>query len=32
MKKTHIAVGVFALAALAGSGYGLWALGMNQGR
>lgn len=31
MKKTHIAVGVFALAALAGSGYGLWALGMNQG-
>ena len=31
MKKTHIAVGVFALAALAGGGYGLWALGMNQG-
>ncbi len=31
MKKTHIAVGVLALAALAGGGYGLWALGMNQG-
>lgn len=31
MKKTHIAVGVLALAALAGGGYGLWALGMSQG-
>lgn len=31
MKKTHIAIGTLALAALAGGGYGLWALGMNQG-
>ncbi len=31
MKKTHIAVGVLALAALVGGGYGLWALGINQG-
>jgi len=31
MKKTHIAVGVLTLAALAGGGYGLWALGMSQG-
>lgn len=31
MKKTHIAIGVLALAALAGGGYGLWALGMSQG-
>jgi len=31
MKKTHIAIGVFALAAIAGGGYGLWALGMSQG-
>ncbi|MBU0541007.1 MAG: efflux RND transporter periplasmic adaptor subunit [Gammaproteobacteria bacterium] len=31
MKKTHIAIGVLAFAALAGGGYGLWALGMNQG-
>lgn len=31
MNKTHIAVGVLALAALAGGGYGLWALGMSQG-
>lgn len=31
MKKTHIAIGVVALAAIAGGGYGLWALGMSQG-
>jgi Cu(I)/Ag(I) efflux system membrane fusion protein len=31
MKKTHIAMAVVALAAIAGGGYGLWALGMNQG-
>lgn len=31
MKKTHIAIAVVALAAIAGGGYGLWALGMNQG-
>ncbi|MEQ9106049.1 MAG: efflux RND transporter periplasmic adaptor subunit [Limnobacter sp.] len=31
MKKTHIAIAVVALAAVAGGGYGLWALGMNQG-
>lgn len=31
MKKTHIAIGVVALAAVAGGGYGLWALGMSQG-
>lgn len=31
MKKKHVAIGVLALAALAGGGYGLWALGMSQG-
>lgn len=31
MKKTHIAISVIALAAIAGGGYGLWALGMSQG-
>lgn len=31
MKNTHIAMAVVALAAIAGGGYGLWALGMNQG-
>lgn len=31
MKNTHIAMAVVAAGALAGGGYGLWALGMSQG-